>query len=394
MARICMVAYTHFPTDSRVRREAEALIERGDTVDVICLGEKGELNPEYKNGVRMIKIFLPRYRGSNKGNYIISYLYFFWVALLKLIWLHLKYSYQVIQVHTMPDFLVFTTIIPKLLGAKILLDVHDLMPELYQTKFGSKGRGTLIHFITWVERCSIGFADRAMAVSKPHLNALISHGNPESKFITFLNLPDTKFSSYRIPAISRSDGRYKIIYHGAVSGRYELALVIQALATIKNKIEGLEFRIIGQGEELPQLSRLVNDLSMRDCVIIQDWMLQEEFIPIILDSDVGIVPLKDDVFTKHALPVKLLEYVALGKPVICSRTEAIQAYFDDSMIQYFTPGSIAELAENIYHLYKNPEMREQLMRNADRFNRDYSWEKQKQLYFRTVDELIKSNSKR
>jgi hypothetical protein len=63
-----MVVYTHYPTDAQVRREAEALIERGDTVDVICLGEKDELNPEYKNGVRMIKIFLPRYRGSNSDS--------------------------------------------------------------------------------------------------------------------------------------------------------------------------------------------------------------------------------------------------------------------------------------------------------------------------------------
>jgi glycosyltransferase involved in cell wall biosynthesis len=393
MLRVCMVAYTHYPTDARVRREAEALIERGDTVDVICLGEKGELNPEYKNSVRMIKIFLPRYRGSNSGMYIASYLYFFWAAMLKLIRLQLKYSYQVIQVHTMPDFMVFTTIIPKLLGAKVILDVHDLMPELYQSKFSSRGRDTLIHFITWVERCSIRFADRAIAVSKPHLNTLIKHGNPEGKFIIFLNLPDTKFSSNRTQAVSRKGGGFKIIYHGLVSRQYELDVVIQVLATIKKKIEGLEFRIIGQGEELPLISKLVNDLSMHDYVTIQDWLPPEEFIPMILDSDVGIVPLSDNASTKHAIPVKLLEYVALGKPVISSRTEAIQAYFDDSMIQYFTPGSIEELTENIYHLYKNPDMREQLIRNADRFNREYSWEKQKLLYFQMIDQLINPNLK-
>lgn len=393
MQRICMVTFSYYPEDTRIRREAESLAERGDLVDVICLRKEEEGPTEIKNSVRVYRLSTGKYRGSSSVMYLLRYLLFFVASSIQLLILHLKNNYQLIQIHTMPDFLVFTAVFPKLMGAKVVLDVHDLVPELYQTKFGLENSHWLIRFFTWVERISIGFADRAIAVSKPHLNALLKHGNPESKFIIFLNLPDTKFSSKRTQSTLIDHEGFKIIYHGTVSRRYGLNIVIQALVDVKNKIEGLEFRIIGQGEELPLISKLVNDLCMEEYITIKEWLSPEEFVPIILASDVGIVPILDDAFTKHALPVKLLEYVALGKPVICSRTEAIQAYFDDSMIQYFTPGSVAELAENICLLYKNPNKREQLIRNADKFNREYGWEQQKQAYFQMMDELVKPNSK-
>jgi glycosyltransferase involved in cell wall biosynthesis len=392
MNRICMITFSYYPEDIRICREAEALIEKGDMVDVICLKKREESTNEVKNGVKIFRLSTGRYRGSNKGIYLLKYLQFFIAATIQLLVLHLKKHYHIIQIHTMPDFLVFTAIIPKLMGSKIILDVHDLVPELYQTKFGLENSHWLIRFFTWVERNSIRFADRAISVSKPHLNVLIRHGNPEGKFIIFLNLPNPKFSLNRSKVPLRDHRGFRIVYHGTVSRRYGLDIVIQSLASIKDEVEGLEFQIIGQGEELPHISKLVNDLGMHDCVTIHEWMPPEEFIPIILDADIGIVPILDDDFTKHALPVKLLEYVALGKPVICSRTAAIQAYFDDSMLQYFTAGSVAELTENICLLYKNPDKREQLVKNADEFNQEYSWERQKQAYFQMMDELIEPNS--
>jgi glycosyltransferase involved in cell wall biosynthesis len=389
--KICMVTFSYYPEDTRIRREAEALVENGDMVDVICLKAVGEDAQAVKNNVTIFRLSTGKYRGSSSVMYLLRYILFFIAASIRLLTLNAQKHYHIIQVHTMPDFLVFTTLIPKFMGSKIILDVHDLVPELYQTKFELKTSHWLVRLLTWVERISIHFSDRAMAVSRPHLNALIKHGNPEDKFIIFLNLPDTKFSSNRTGKRPRESEGYKIIYHGTVSRRYGLDLVIRALADIKDQFDGLEFQIIGKGEELPAISKLIDDLCMQKYVSIKEWLPLEEFIPLILDSDVGVVPILDDSFTRYALPVKLLEYVALGIPVICSRTEAIQAYFDDTMVQFFTPGSVAGLAENICILHKNPCQREQLIKNADRFNQEHSWEQQKQSYFRMMDELIKPN---
>jgi glycosyltransferase involved in cell wall biosynthesis len=387
-----MVAYTHYPTDSRVRREAESLVGRGDTVDFLCLGTEDNKDSELYNGVRLIKIKINRYRGSNALMYITSYMQFFLVSAVMLIKLQLKNRYQVIQIHTMPDFMVFVAIIPKLLGAKVLLDVHDLMPELYQSKFGFTDKHLLIRIIKWIERLSIGFADRAIAVHVPHLEALCSHGNSPEKFSVLLNLPDLKIFTERENCQLKGDSDFELIYHGTISERHGLEIVIRAVATVRGKIQGLKLKVIGDGDDVSRLIKLVNELELQECVQISKGMIPlEELVPKIQMADVGVVPILFDDFTKYMLPVKLLEYVALMKPVICSRTETIQSYFDDSMVQYFTPGSVDELAECIYSLYKDADRRNYLSANANKFNREYNWVSQKQTYYQLIDSLVSND---
>ncbi len=388
MARVCMVAYTHYQFDSRVRREAEALVQRGDSVDFICLEDDNGENPEYHNGVRLIKISSKRYRGSDARMYLTSYLYFFMAVTFKLAGLQLKNSYQVIQVHTMPDFMVFVAILPKLLGAKVVLDVHDLMPELYQSKFGFSETHFLIRFITWIERISIGFANRAIAVHKPHLDALCHHGNPAEKFTLLLNLPDMKIFGNGVDDLPETKTSFDLIYHGTVSRRHGLEIAIQAVLALREKIKGLRLSIIGEGDDISRLTHMVEELNILDHVHIRKSVPLDELVGQIKSADVGVIPLLYDDFTKYMLPVKLLEYVALEIPVICTRTETIETYFDNSMIQYFSSGSATELADDILFLYQNPDRRRDLVANASKFNKVYNWEKQKQSYYQLIDALL------
>jgi glycosyltransferase involved in cell wall biosynthesis len=388
-----MVAFTHYSTDSRIRREAEALVDRGDQVDMIGLQENGEEKVCELNGVRVYQISIGRYRGSNIFSYLISYLFFFIAASIRLISLHIKNSYQVIQVHTMPDFMVFVALIPKILGVKVILDVHDLMPELYCSKFKLKDTDWLIRFITWTERCSIRFAHAAIAVHQPHLNILVQHGNPCNKFIILLNLPDPKvFSKGYVKSIEKHR-EFELIYHGMLAERNGLGIAIKAVAKLQKEIPDLQLRIIGVGDALPNLLKMVESKSLQSLVKIHPGLIPlEELVPIIAESDVGIVPILYDDFTRYMLPVKLLEYTALGIPVICSRTETIQAYFDDSMVRYFTPGDEDELSDCIRNLYYHPEEREKLRAKADRFNQEYSWVQQKKVYFNLIDHLVSGKS--
>ena len=388
MARICMVAYTHYSTDSRVRREAESLVERGDVVDFICLGSRNEQSIEYYNGVRLIKIHVGRYRGTSSLMYLSSYLQFFLIVTFRLLWLQLKNRYHVVQIHTMPDFMVFTAIFPKLLGVRIILDVHDLMPELYQSKFEYKEDHPLIRLIRWMERCSIGFADRAIAVHQPHLDALCRHGNDPDKFSVLLNLPDAKLFFQSDDPSAESKFGFRLIYHGTVSKRHGLEAAIRAVATLRGRINGLTLDIIGEGDDISRLAEMVDAMDIGELVRIHMGMVpMERLIPSIRRADVGIVPIVCDDFTRFMLPVKLLEYVALGKPVICSRTETIEAYFDDSMIQYVTPGNVSELVQSILFLYENPDRRKTLAANADEFNHKHNWERQKLVYYQLIDSL-------
>ena len=388
MARVCMIAYSEYPYDTRIRREAEALVHRGDFVESISLqfdlpGLSRELN-----GVVIHPLRIRRYRGSSTLRYILSYLRFFAAALLRVAAEHLRCRFDIIQIHTMPDFMVFSALLPRLMGARVIIDVHDLMPELFMSKFHVPFDHWLVRAIRFSEKCSIRFAHAAIAVSGPHLKALVSHGNPPEKFIVLMNSPDPIVFT----RTSRTTGggvHFKLAYHGDLSNRYNLDIAIRAAGLAFREIPDLRFSIIGEGEELGRLVMIVNEVKLNHVVdFSKKEFLFSEIPRMLADVDVGLVPLRNGVFTQYALPVKLLEYVELGIPVIATRSMAIEHYFGEDMIHYISGESEQELAESIVYLHRHPEVRAKMSHNARTRAQEISWDRQKLHYYSLIDSLL------
>jgi len=384
---IGMIAYTNYEYDPRVRREAESLAARGDRVDFLCLREINGLRTRTLTGVRLLYLNAGKYRGENTFRYLLSYFRFFVHATYRIAVEHARHRYDIVHVHTMPDFIVFSALIPKIFGAKVVLDVHDLTPELYASKFAAGRRVRVIQFLTFVERCSIAFAHKAIAVHRPHLEALVSHGNPRDKFFVLLNTPDEKIFDRASPAVQRQAGLVRVIYHGAISRRHGLEVAIRAVAAVRRRIPSLSFEIIGAGDDVSRLKRLADELSLGDAVKFVGPVPLQELSAVIRSADLGLIPIQNDVFTKYMLPTKLLEYVFLGIPCIASRTTTIESYFDDSMVRYVKAGDAEELANALSDLFHHPDKRSALVENANRFNEEFSWEKQKILFYRFVDDV-------
>lgn len=384
MARVCMVLFNDYVMDPRVRREAEALIERGDSVDCVCLSEKGinELN-----GVRLFFLSGAKYRGTNSLMLFVRYIQFFCYAFFKISYEHLRKPYDIVQAHTMPDFLMFTALVPKILGAKLVLDIHDLMPELYVSKYGSSRSTWMFAFFRWIEKRSVAFADRAIAVHRPHLDVLVEHGNPRAKFSVLLNVPDHRVFTRQARIKPRGDD-FILLYHGTIPRRAGLHVALRALVRVREEIPNVRFRILGRGESMEELRVLAAQLNVSDIV---DWIPTvpiEELPAIIKEADIGIVPYTADAFTRYVLPTKLLEYVAIGVPTVVSRLASVEAYFDSSMVAYFEPGNDVELAEQILNLYRNPELGARLASRAFDFTNTYNWAQQRQVYFGLIDSLL------
>ena len=388
MAKICMVAFSYYATDSRTSRQSEALIQRGDEVDVVCLKEAEEWMMRNDDGVNFFPISIKKYRGDSHVVYLIKYFSFFVLTFFLLTFLYFKKRYDIFQVHTLPDFLVFAALVPKLFGAKIILDVHELMPELYASKFGLSERHPLIKFITWVERRSIDFADKAIAVHLPHRDILVKHGSPLKKFSISLNLPDPQIFSRTKNSTRQVDGIFRLIYHGTIARRHGLEVAFRALRAAREELPAFEFHVMGDGDDLERLIGLVKDLELVDCVKFAGRVPLKEIPSRIMQAHLGIVPILYDAFTRYMLPVKLMEYVRLGIPVIASRTETMEVYFDETMVRYFQPGNERELALHIVDLYQNPQKRDLLARNAEKFNNQFSWESQKKEYYDLMDSLL------
>ncbi len=385
-----MVAYTFYKSDPRVRREAEALAARGDTIHFICTEDGASKGSEELMGVRLYPLAVGRYQGASTLRYMLIYLWFFVKASFLLARLHVKNRYDLIHVHTMPDFLVFTALLPKLMGAKVILDVHDLMPELYICKF-KKADNWMVRLITWIERLSIRFADRALAVHVPHRDALIRHGNPASKFEVLMNVPDPHIFKARLNGHVRADNKFRLVYHGTVARRHGLEVALRAIGRIKDQTPDLEFLVIGHGDDYERIQGVAAELGLGAIVKFHGRMPLEKLPAFLSQADVGVIPILYDEFTRYMLPLKLMEYVHLGIPSIVTRTETIQTYFDDQMVKFVKPGDEKELADSILQLYRNPQARRDLAGNAIRFNEKFNWEAQKEGYYRLVDSLVENN---
>ena len=130
-------------------RETYARLVYGWTVDVICLRGEGEAKHEDCNGAQVHRLAVRRHRGAGFAIYMLEYMHFFVLASALLARLQVKKRFNVVQVHNMPDFLIYTATIPKMLGAQLLLDIHDLVPELYVSKFRGKPGHPAIRVARW-----------------------------------------------------------------------------------------------------------------------------------------------------------------------------------------------------------------------------------------------------
>jgi glycosyltransferase involved in cell wall biosynthesis len=390
LTNICMLAYTHYLSDPRVRREAEALADRGYHVDFLCLRGEGEQSYQEVNGVHVIRLPQNRYRGRSLWAYVYGYSHFFVLSFLRLTWLQFRKGYALIQVHTMPDFMVFAAVMPKIMGSKIVLDIHDLMPELYCTKFGLAEDHPIIKIITLFERLSTRFAHRVIAVHRPQSRLLVKHGIPHWKIQTIMNAVDDKIfrSDEKIRRPDKKANTFTLVYHGTLVKRYGVDVAIRAVRLAKEKIPRLRFLIYGEGNDLDELEALAEELNLSNTVIFSRKFLPlEQIPPALAQADVGLVPNRDT-GRDNVLPTKLLEYVTLGIPAIVSRTDTVEAYFDDTMVRFVRPGDEQQLTEAILELYYHPEKARHIAQNAHRYNEQYGWTRQRAAYYSFIDSLL------
>jgi glycosyltransferase involved in cell wall biosynthesis len=387
-----MVVHAYYPlAETRVQREAEALVRAGYDVDVICLRDVGELARERCGGVDVHRLPV-RVAKSSLARQMLSYVHFFALATVRLARLHLRGRYRTVQVHNLPDFLVFCASVPKLAGVPVILDLHDLMPEFFAGRFGADRRPLVARSIRTQERLACRFADHVITVSEHWRQALIERGVPAAKVSVVMNLADDRIfrpRPRRPTAQARPPGRpFQLLYHGTITRRYGLDLAVRAVALVRGEIPGIRLTVLGRGDQMPELADLVRELGLEAHVDLQDRLLPAEELPeIIARADLGVVPYRDDVFTDGLLPTKLMEYAATGLPCIAGRTTAIERCFGDAMTELFTPGDAADLADKIRGLWRNPAGLERLAGRSRIFTERHNWTRSGADYVSTVDSL-------
>jgi glycosyltransferase involved in cell wall biosynthesis len=373
-----MIVHAYYPIgETRVERQAQALVSCGYQVDVLCLRDRGEAAIDHEDGVNIYRLPVKRHKQHGATIQMLEYLAFFLFAFVKVTALHRRHRYPVVQVHNLPDFLVFAALIPKLTGARLILDLHDLMPEFYAARFSGNRSGWLVGLVELQEKIACAFADHVVTVTELWRQTLIERGVPPSKCSVVMNVADSRLfhPGVKVDIPERENGALHLIYHGNITRRYGLDVAIQAIDLVRRDMPHVHLKIHGRGPFLAALMEMVRSLGLEDHVELSTASLPSTELPrMIRSADVGIVPYRSDVFTDGILPTKLMEYAALGMPVIAARTPAIAAYFDDTMVQFFTPGDAQGLARCIQALNTDCERRKELVHDIDKFNQRYHWD--------------------
>jgi glycosyltransferase involved in cell wall biosynthesis len=395
--RVAEVTYDYYPFDVRVRRLAEAAADAGCDVDVICIRQELEPRRETYNGVGIYRLPIGRGFGRSLPFTVLGWCWFLLLAGVKLGRLHRKRRYDVVHVHNMPDFLVFSAVAPKLLGAKVILDVQDVSPELMAAKAGGRSRAVLRRLAIWQERLSAAFADHVVTVGWPFERLLLQRGIPQAKLTSILNSADPKLFPVerRCPPPhadpSASDGPFVVMYWGTVAERNGLDVAIRAVAQAREAAAGipLDIRldIMGRGEQLPMLRQLAAELGIAERVSFSDPVPAEQIVDFVVHGDVGIIPYRVDGFAELVLPTKAYELAWMRRPIVASDTKAIRSMFRPESLLLCTPGDVQAFADAIVTLYRDPARRENLVAAAAKDYTPYEWGAMKVRYIELLERL-------
>ena len=383
-----MVAYAFYETDNRIRRYAETLAKRGDDVDAVVLGREGQPSYEVIQGVHVYRIQKRIRNESSPISYLFKILMFFirstWVLAIR----HLKKRYDIIHVHSVPDFQVFATIVPSLLGAAVILDIHDIVPEFYASKFKVKERSIIFRLLLLVEKLSAAFSDHVIISNHLWWAKLTERSVRVDKCTTIINYPDPSIFFPR-PRTSSNNEEFVMCYPGTLNWHQGVDKAINATALLRDQAPGLRFLIIGEGPDREKLRALVQEQCLEDRVTIAGLIPLEEVAQTMANIDLGIVPKRKDSFGNQAFSTKIMEFMAMGVPVVVSNTQIDQYYFPESTVQFFESESAEDLAEKILSLIQNSTKRTALRANATEYVRQNNWNIKKVEYLSLVDNLVK-----
>lgn len=386
--RVCMVAYTFYEADNRVRRYAETLAKRNDHVEVIALRRKGQVNHEILNGVEVFRIQERKFNEKSKLSYLYRLLLFFVNSSILLTKRHFIKPYNLIHVHSVPDFEVFAAWFPKLKGAKIILDIHDIVPEFYASKFNVSRNSFIFKSLILVERNSISFSDHVIISNHLWEAILTSRSVRKDKCSTILNYPDLSIF-YKRPR-TRKDNKFIILYHGTLNMHQGLDIAIKAFDLIKDQIPEAELHIYGQGGDYDLLKDLISQFNLGNKVFLKNFMPIDKIANVIVNADLGIVPKRANSFGNDAFSTKILEFMALGIPVLISDTRIDKYYFNDTMVKFFKSEDEKDLAWCILKMKEDSNLRKYLVENSSLYIEENNWGVKKYKYLELVDTLTEN----
>ena len=389
---VLMIVHAYYEEDPRVRREAESLVKAGRPVQVLGLRQEGGPATSEVEGVRVHQLDVQRHQGAGLGVYLREYLSFLARATLAAVRLHRRERFALVQVHSLPDFLVFAALPLRLVGVPVLLDLHEAMPEFFRSRFPSASNPVVHRLLMFQERLSIAASTATITVNPAMRDRLVGLGVPAAKAGVVVNSPSLgRFDAEAYPSRGwREDGRLRLVYTGALTPTYELDVAVAAVAGIAEERPDLDvvLDVYGRGDTGPALAAQADELGIADRITFHGRIPIEDVPAAVARADIGLAPTRHDKFTDMSLSTKVFEYAAMGKPVVASRLPMVEATFPKGTVATYTPGDAGEMARAIIDFADHPVRRGTAVTKTAEIVKAGSWEHESVGYLALVERLI------
>jgi glycosyltransferase involved in cell wall biosynthesis len=373
-----MLLHGYFP-EPRVASEARSAVAAGFEVDIVALRREDEPPSGVVEGARVVRLPVQHRRGHGLVVTALEYGSFTARATVAAAGLALRRRYDVVQVHSPPDFLVVAAAIPRLLGARLVLDVHDLSSDMFMMRFERRPGARLAdRILRLLERRAGRAASTVLTVHEPYRQELGRRGIPLDRIVVVMNSLDDTL----LPAgvATQAVDEFTVIYHGTLTPHYGVALVVDAAGALSGRIPNLAVEIYGEGDALPALRERARRLGVEDVVRFSGYLPQAEVLRAAQKASVGVVPNLPTRLNRFALSTKLLEYVALGVPVVSADLPTIREHFADDEVRYFRAGDADALAEALADVAMNREAAAARAAAARRRYEGYRWDESARRY--------------
>jgi glycosyltransferase involved in cell wall biosynthesis len=385
---VAIAVHALFPGDPRVRRQTDALVEAGYEVDIICLRQPGEPAEETNGARRIIRLPVNRSFVGFAGH-LAEYVAFTAMVAWRLALEHRRRRYALVQVATVPDFLAFAALPEKLAGTPLLLDLHEDMPEFFRDRFRHPLLRPLLPLVTGTTRAAAALPDHLLTVHEPLRELSIERGVPPERISVVMNSADIRLfdaaAHERRPFMF--DGVLRLVHHSNFQRIYGLDVAIKGLARLR---PGLPWRlaVYGDGPWRGAIEAAIEWTDTADRVTLHGRVEMDDLPRLLADADIGLVPSLAEPYLDYSLSTKLLEYAAMGVPIVASNLATFRHHFSDQAIRFVPGGNPDALARAVEALADDPVGTVAMGAEARRQAAAYDWEAQKERYVAIVDRLV------
>jgi glycosyltransferase involved in cell wall biosynthesis len=366
-----MVVHSPYP-DVRVAREVAVALDEGYEVDVVALRRPGECPFEERDGVRVYRLPISHRRGAGLRVVAREYFGFAMMASVRVARLDLARRYARVQVHNPPDFLILAAAFPKLFGARVILDIHDLASDMFTMRFDGRVAQAADRVLRAMERWAARGADAVLTVHEPYRRELVARGIPPDKITVVMNSLDERLLPPPANAVSRRE--FRIVYHGTLTPHYGVELLVEAVARLASDMQDFVLAIYGEGDSLPRIRSRAAELGIADRLELSGRFLpQVQMLAELRSAAVGVIPNLPGRLNRFALSTKLFEYVALGIPAVCADLPTLREHFSDDQVLFFTAGDPGALAAALRAIARDPDAASARATAALRRYNEYRW---------------------